>query len=1291
MRSRNQGIAKSKNKMDVSQKSEERLRSIFAASPDTITVTDLKGTIVDCNKAALEMYDGNSKQDLIGKYAFDLIAKKDRKKAKEDMKRSLKQGSLRNAEYMLLRKNGAEYPAELSRSIVRDVSGKPTAFVAIVKDITERKKAEMILCESQQKFERLFMRNPEAAIYADAKWHIIDINPRFTQLFGYTKDEVKGKRTTDLLVPKNKKQESAMLGRKSKTGYTYYETARKRKDGSLVPVSISVAPVKVDRHLVGYVGLYKDITERKKAEKALSESEKRYRSVVDNVGIGVSVISPKMEIISLNKQMKKWFPSLDVSKKPICYKSFNNPPRKRVCSYCPTLKTLKDGRVHESITNTPSGDKIANYRIVSSPIKDKDGKIIAAVEVVEDVTERRRMEKQLKSYSERLEELVEERTRKLQESEERFRSVADYASDAIATMDIRGTIIFWNKAAEDIFGYSADEAIGKPIMFITPTRLKKSQQIAIRRIISTGKKGSLDKLFEVVGRKKDGSEFPIELSFSVWKTKQQTFLTGIIRDITERKKAEENLIESQRKLKAQYKGIPIPTYTWQRVKKDFVLVDYNDAAMTITHGYVAKCIGRKASEMYKDRPEIRRELLRSFVEKTSIKREMSYQFMSTDETKHLAVSYGFIPPDLVLVHTEDITERKKVEEERKHHEERLAALNSYSGKLNAARNLKQIYKLTLDAMEQTLGFENAVFLIVKKSNLEVVCHRGHEKPIIVKLPLDGTRKGVTTKAANSREPILVSDVSKDSDYVEGFSGIKSELAVPIIAEDEVLGVLNVESRKLGAFDDKDTALAQILASHAATAMSNLAKREEIEKRINQQASLMRSSAEMIHSTGLRQRLQAILDAIQGLGWRRVVLSVRDENLDIAKPEDIVTAGLTGEEREFLWTNKQPGQVWAERFGPSYARFRIGEFYYLPWSDPFVRKKFSQGTVESHLSPEEMVDWNPDDLLYAPLRLADGRIVGVVSMDDPVDGRRPNSESLAPLELFLHQAAVAIENARLIKQLNDANAQIQDYASKLEVKVVERTRELIDAQNKLLKAERLAAIGQLAGMVGHDLRNPLTGIAGATYYLKTKYGSKMEEKGKEMLRIIEKDIEYSNKIISDLLDYSKELHLEFTESTVDSIVKEAVAQVKVPKNVKISNLTQDALTIKVDKEKMKRVFVNIIKNAIDAMPKGGALKITCKALDGNVEIAFRDTGEGIKKDIMEKLWSPFFTTKAKGMGLGLPICKRIIEAHGGKISVESKLDKGTTFTITFPVKPSLEGGEKVWVNIPESLLSTTTKA
>jgi signal transduction histidine kinase len=94
----------------------------------------------------------------------------------------------------------------------------------------------------------------------------------------------------------------------------------------------------------------------------------------------------------------------------------------------------------------------------------------------------------------------------------------------------------------------------------------------------------------------------------------------------------------------------------------------------------------------------------------------------------------------------------------------------------------------------------------------------------------------------------------------------------------------------------------------------------------------------------------------------------------------------------------------------------------------------------------------------------------------------------------------------------------------------------------------------------------------------------------------------------------------------------------------------------------------------------------------VEVIFVDTGIGMAKEVMEKLWTPFFTTKAKGMGLGLSICKRIIEAHGGRISVESTIGKGTTFKVTIPKEPKLKekGGEKVWVNVPESLLSTTTK-
>ncbi|MEK7358880.1 MAG: PAS domain S-box protein, partial [Planctomycetota bacterium] len=129
-------------------------------------------------------------------------------------------------------------------------------------------------------------------------------------------------------------------------------------------------------------------------------SEERYRSILDNIGIGISTISSNMEILSLNKQLKKWYPDLDISKRPICYKTFNDPPRDEICPYCPTCKTLQDGQVYEAITETPAGRDIRNYRIISSPIKDKEGKITAAIKMVEDITDRIRAEKALREETE---------------------------------------------------------------------------------------------------------------------------------------------------------------------------------------------------------------------------------------------------------------------------------------------------------------------------------------------------------------------------------------------------------------------------------------------------------------------------------------------------------------------------------------------------------------------------------------------------------------------------------------------------------------------------------------------------------------------------------------------------------------------------------------------------------------------------------------------------------------------------------------------------------------------------
>ena len=248
--------------------------------------------------------------------------------------------------------------------------------------------------------------------------------------------------------------------------------------------------------------------------------------------------------------------------------------------------------------------------------------------------------------------------------------------------------------------------------------------------------------------------------------------------------------------------------------------------------------------------------------------------------------------------------------------------------------------------------------------------------------------------------------------------------------------------------------------------------------------------------------------------------------------------------------------------------------------------------------------------------------------------------------------------------------VTDYSEHMKYLVDLRTAQLKDANERLVKSERLAAIGELAGMVGHDLRNPLAGIKNAAYFLKKKGTAISEAQSKEMLAIIDKAIDHSDKIINDLLDYAREMHLELTKYEAYTLVDEAIGVVQVPDRIQIINHVDEKIWIRVNTDKMLRIFINLIKNAIDAMPEKGTLEISSCQTKNHVEIAFADTGTGIPEETLQKLFTPLFTTKAQGMGFGLAICKRIIEAHEGTITVKTAVNKGTTFTISLPIKPKL---------------------
>lgn len=214
-------------------------------------------------------------------------------------------------------------------------------------------------------------------------------------------------------------------------------------------------------------------------------------------------------------------------------------------------------------------------------------------------------------------------------------------------------------------------------------------------------------------------------------------------------------------------------------------------------------------------------------------------------------------------------------------------------------------------------------------------------------------------------------------------------------------------------------------------------------------------------------------------------------------------------------------------------------------------------------------------------------------------------------------------------------------------------------------KKFEAMTDVSRMVAHDLRNPLNGIKGAIYVLKKGYSHKFDDKEKSMFKVIDDCVEYSNKIVTDLLDFSTETKLSKEKISSKKLVDSALSQFAIQKNINIVNKARENLSVLVDAGKMTRVFSNLIKNSFDAMPSGGELLISDRLDKDKVVLEVSDTGSGMSKQELEKLWTPFFTTKARGMGVGLPICKKIVEAHGGKIEVESAVNKGTTFRIYLP--------------------------
>lgn len=261
---------------------------------------------------------------------------------------------------------------------------------------------------------------------------------------------------------------------------------------------------------------------------------------------------------------------------------------------------------------------------------------------------------------------------------------------------------------------------------------------------------------------------------------------------------------------------------------------------------------------------------------------------------------------------------------------------------------------------------------------------------------------------------------------------------------------------------------------------------------------------------------------------------------------------------------------------------------------------------------------------------------------------------------------ALSLAHDITESRQAEQQLAQYSEHLEEMVKERTHALSEAQEQLVRHERLAVLGQLAGGVGHELRNPLAVISNAVYYLKLVQPD-ADDKIKSYHGMIEHEVHTAEKIITDLLDFTRIKSVEREPVAVSELVRQTLERFPAPPLVEVVlELPADLPPVYADPRQIVQVLGNLTVNACQAMPTGGKLTLLAHRQEQMVAIAVKDSGVGIPPENLSKLFEPLFTTKLKGIGLGLAVSKKLAEANGGRIEVESEPGKGSTFSVYLPV-------------------------
>jgi two-component system sensor histidine kinase HydH len=487
-------------------------------------------------------------------------------------------------------------------------------------------------------------------------------------------------------------------------------------------------------------------------------------------------------------------------------------------------------------------------------------------------------------------------------------------------------------------------------------------------------------------------------------------------------------------------------------------------------------------------------------------------------------------------------------------------------------------------------------------------------------------EGVVGYVASHNRPMAILDVLKNPLYKEKElakrEGLVSMLSVPMCIKNRVIGVINCYTSYPHSFTKDEEEMLTTVANQAAICIENSGLMETLE---------------------IDEILRLVLEGVtKNIGFDRARLYLVNEKRNVLECK--MAVGIDEEKMKEVVLSLDPEESVVARS--------------MAEKKPFV---IPDATKDPRVNSALKAKLNIHSLVVIPFLTRD-RVLGAIAADHAEPGRTTTRETLESVMTFAQQAGLAIQNAFMYQEL-------KTFSQQMEEKIQKTTADLKRTEAQLIRSEKLAALGQLAAGFAHEIRNPLTSINILIHSLMEKSFDKAHQR--EDLRVIEEEIQRINNIVDQFLQFAKPVPPLFKNVHILPVVEETLQLLKPQIEKQRISLQRDLQALPsliMDREQMKQAILNLLLNAIQAMPEGGVLRLNGQVLEDNrwIQLSIQDSGMGIAPEDMKKLFDPFFSTKEGGVGLGLSIAHRIIDQHRGKIEIRSAPGQGTTLTLWLPI-------------------------